>query len=105
MTAREALKHLKEDSFIDFEEYGINEDMEALSVAIEALEKQIPKKPNKEVETSWGIKREVNVCPVCDYYLSEINFIGDGKKVSYCEVCGQAIDWENLERSDEECSG
>ena len=94
MTTQEALKHLKEDSFIDFEEYGINGDLEALSVAIEALEKQIPKKPNKTVDTSWGIKREVNVCPVCDYYLSEINFIGDGEKVSYCEVCGQAIDWE-----------
>ena len=73
---------------------SVGEAEDFTDIAIEALEKQVPKKPNKTVDTSWGIKREVNVCPVCDYYLSEINFIGDGEKVSYCEVCGQAIDWE-----------
>lgn len=81
---------------------SVGETVDYTHIAIDALEKQIPKKSNKAIDTSWGIKREVHVCPVCDYYLSEMNFIGDGEKVSYCEVCGQAIDWG---RSETECSG
>lgn len=70
-----------------------------LDMAIKALEKQIPKKPNKAIDSSWGIKREVPVCPVCDYYLTEVHWlVVDGAtesgKVTYCDTCGQAIDWE-----------
>lgn len=94
---------------------------DAVDVAIQALEetqqyraigtveecrrakgKQEPKKPNKTIGSSWGIKKEVHTCPVCDYYLTEVHFIApqkikSNKKITYCEICGQAID-----RSDEE---
>ena len=68
----------------------------------EALEKQIPKKPNKTIDSSWGVKKEVHVCPVCDYYLTEVHFIApqkieSNKKITYCETCGQAIDWSDEE--------
>ena len=71
---------------------------DALEMAIQALEKQIPKKPNKTIDSSWGIKKEVHVCPACDYYLTEVHFIEpqkieSNKKITYCETCGQAIDW------------
>ena len=73
----------------------------ALDLAIEALQKQIPKKPNKAIDRSWGIEKEVSVCPVCDCYLTMIHFIeiGEGKsiKTSYCETCGQKIDWSDEE--------
>lgn len=75
---------------------------EALDVAIQALEKQIPKKPNKTIDSSWGTKKEAHVCPVCDYYLTEVHFIEpqkieSNKKITYCETCGQAIDWSDEE--------
>lgn len=65
-----------------------------------AKEKQIPKKPNTAIDSSWGIKKEVHVCPVCDCYLTEVHFIGvhkieSNKKVTFCENCGQAIDWSD----------
>ena len=75
---------------------------EALDVAIQALEKQIPKKPNKAIDSSWGVKKEAHTCPVCDYYLTEVHFIApqkieSNKKITYCETCGQAIDWSDEE--------
>ena len=71
-------------------------------LAINALEKQIPKKPNKTIDSSWGIQKEAHTCPVCDYYLTEVHFIEpqkieSNKKITYCETCGQAIDWSDEE--------
>ena len=59
-------------------------------------ERDIPIKPNETTDTAWGIPLRQAVCPKCDYYLGHVSFIGDykGKKVTYCETCGQAIDWE-----------
>ena len=78
------------------------DDYKANKMAIQALEKQIPKKPNKTIDSSWGVKKEVHVCPVCDYYLTEVHFIApqkieSNKKITYCETCGQAIDWSDEE--------
>lgn len=75
---------------------------EALGLAIQALEKQIPKKPNKTIDSSWGVKKVVHTCPVCDYYLTEVLFIASQKiesneRITYCEICGQAIDWSDEE--------
>ena len=71
-----------------------------IKLAISALEKQVPKKPNKAIDSSWGIRKEVHVCPACDYYLTEVHFIApqkieSNKKITYCETCGQAIDWSD----------
>lgn len=73
---------------------------EAIDMAIQALEKQIPKKPNKEISSSWGTQKEVHTCPVCDCYLTEVYFIAPKEskikeKITYCEACGQAIDWSD----------
>ena len=59
-------------------------------------ERDIPIKPNETTNTAWGIQHRQAVCPKCDYYLGGVVFLGDGKgkKVTYCETCGQAIDWE-----------
>ena len=78
------------------------DDYKANEMAIQALEKQIPKKPNKTIESSWGIQKEAHTCPVCDYYLTEVHFIEpqkieSNKKITYCETCGQAIDWSDEE--------
>lgn len=65
-------------------------------------ERDIPIKPHETTDTAWGIPNRQAVCPKCDYYLGHVVFLGDGKgrKVTYCETCGQAIDWEGWD-SDE----
>ena len=78
------------------------DDYKANEMAIQALEKQIPKKPNKTIDSSWGTQKEAHTCPVCDYYLTEVHFIApqkieSNKKITYCETCGQAIDWSDEE--------
>ena len=103
MTESEAIKLLKinrpESGYITLNYLKWNE---VLKMAINALEKQIPKKPNKTIDSSWGTKKEVHTCPVCDYYLTEVHFIEpqkieSNKKITYCETCGQAIDWSDEE--------
>ena len=59
--------------------------IEAICKAIEALEKQIPKKPYDIVH-----------CPLCKIEV-ELQPI-DTEQVTYCLHCGQAIDWS--EQSD-----
>lgn len=73
--------------------YEINE--KAVIKAFEALEKQIPKKVEYGIDGSWGVEKGQPVCPVCDYFITRTQFIGEGKKVTYCEHCGQAIDWSD----------
>jgi len=63
----------------------------AYKLAIEALEKQLPKKPLTESYMP-------TLCPTCEEELSEN--LGDGYyKISYyltrCPECGQLLDWEN----------
>lgn len=62
-------------------------------------ERDKPMKPKETTDRAWGIPLRQAVCPKCDYYLGHVAFLGDykGKKVTYCETCGQAIDWEGWE--------
>lgn len=62
-------------------------------------DRDIPKKPNETTDRAWGILRKQAVCPNCDAYLGMFHFIytNDKTKVTYCESCGQAIDWEGWE--------
>ena len=59
----------------------------AISMAIEALEKQIPKKPR---ETRCAL-----MCANCGHKITEKGC----KKLyrNYCKKCGQAIDWSDDE--------
>ena len=59
----------------------------AISMAIEALEKQIPKKPLHMHKNYY--------CPICKedgWMLWDDAIPNDMDK--YCGICGQAIDWE-----------
>ena len=55
-----------------------------LRMAINALEKQIPKKPHKNFEKFSGVW-----CS-CGKYLGKGYFVD---KPSYCTDCGQKLDW------------
>jgi len=58
-----------------------------------------PMKPKKITDRTWGIPNLQPVCPNCDYYLAHAYFLSDNKRlrVTYCETCGQAINWEGWE--------
>ena len=81
---------------------AVDVDPWAQEIAVEAMRKQIPMKPNETTDTAWGIPCRQAVCPECDCYIGKIYFIGNGKsKIVYCERCGQAVDfseWEEDER-------
>ena len=57
----------------------------AISMAIEALEKQIQKKPIEKYTDYDGT--EAGLCPFCNEGVDE--------KMNFCSYCGQAIDWSD----------
>lgn len=59
-------------------------------------ERDKPMKPIETTDRAWGMPKKQAVCPKCDYYLGHVSFLGEykGKRITYCETCGQAIDWE-----------
>lgn len=61
--------------------------VESIKMALEALEKQIPKKPKYKAEDRFVKNHftEYSYCPVCEKEVVE----GD----MFCVMCGQAIDW------------
>lgn len=68
-------------------------NIECESVIISALEKQIPKKVNNlEVFSDIGAcipKTKSGNCPICNNFM-----IGNH---TYCNECGQALDWSDTE--------
>ena len=72
----------------------------AFEQATEALDKQIPKRPNGGVDRIWGTPTKEAICPACDYALGHWKFIGGGEKITYCDKCGQAIYWEGWKWTD-----
>ena len=93
MTEQEALKDIIESGI----ELGAGDyvDVEALKVAVVALEKQIPKKPiklkaNEDIKIgagTWKAGTTVYKCPRCDSFIS--------RSSNYCDKCGQAFDWSD----------
>ena len=88
---------------------------EALGLAIQALEKQIPKKPIlKNGESGSFVDYEDGhgeykvtkwqdwVCPICGWFVGQRynwsqNHSHDQRKCNYCNECGQKIDWSDEE--------
>ncbi len=70
---------------------------DAVDVAIQALEKQIPKKPTYEGDgyaPDGTLVYDTWICPCCDK-----RYEVDYDDYDYCPNCGQKLD---LDRSDEE---
>lgn len=61
-----------------------------IGVAIECIEKQIPKKSNIDFFEEDGYRRKDRHCPNCGSYLG-------GYMICFCNNCGQAIDWSDNE--------
>ena len=79
MTEQQAVKRIKDE--IGWESSELNR--EAFEMGVKALEKQIPKKPTFDDESSF-IRR---------YHCPECKCVVDIQR--YCHHCGQKLDWRN----------
>ena len=77
-TTREALAEVEYYNGFSGKDACIKAIEDACRLAIEALEKQVPKKPTNNSWTHYH-------CPVC---MKSVNS-------KYCGNCGQAIDWSD----------
>ena len=94
MTNKEAIEQLRERLAITDYRQQIPEYYEAIELAVEALEKQIPKKPIYSDYDDNGFGDVIPYtakCPVCGY---EFDF-GTWHENHHC-ICGQALDWEEI---------
>lgn len=95
MTNEEAIKCLKESICykIDVCKDGFCKDECAIETAIEALQKQILKKPIQSNEPRYGMGNEYYdwICPNCGEWLA---WQCDSERfnIHHCQ-CGQAIDF------------
>ena len=68
----------------------------AVEKAIQALEKQIPKKPEYEADgyADGELVYDYAKCPICGHdFEYDINDWG----CKYCSDCGQKLDWSDYE--------
>lgn len=91
MTYEEAIKVIE----INRPTSGYTMLCEALDMAKEVLEKQMPKKPiraNRAIEIDGQLvmidENEYWKCPMCTLYDVPLR-----ENQKYCHYCGQAIDW------------
>lgn len=96
MTNKEAIEQLRERLAITDYRQQIPEYYEAIELAVEALEKQMPKKPNYVPDDDTCVYYHWE-CPECgNYYSYSIRktfSVLYNNSVSYCSRCGQALDW------------
>ena len=86
MRVQEAIKAIKDNKPTS----GYYILCEALDMAIKALEKQIPKKPDLEGDGYWNgqLIYDTWICPCCEEHY-EVDY----EKYDCCPNCGQVIDW------------
>ena len=87
MTYEEALSEIKKlfSHWLCIEsKYRDDKEGEALVMAEQAIEKQIPKKA-KDIYYPNSTVRKCTVCHICNGHISNEDI--------YCKNCGQALDW------------
>ena len=106
MTEIEAIKELKEDiSLYDNEITRLDASIgtpdrnliDALEMAIQALEKQIPKKPIMKPYYK-DMEEEYLCCPTCGEILTDRIPMDNKDFYFHCLNCGQKFNWESDEK-------
>ena len=88
MTEDEAIKEIRFNmSTIGLSDEAAKRVVEARDMAINALEKQIPKKPIFYAHDYY--------CSVCNSLVGNNEF--EWKRFKYCDTCGQKLDWSDEE--------
>ena len=88
MTAQEAINVMGK-----YKCSGSNTVVRAHNMAIEALEKQIPKKPDYEADgydENGNLIYDYAKCPICGH---EFEYGINDWGCNYCSDCGQKLDW------------
>ena len=102
MAENKAIKILQRDLQIQLENKALPDGIEAIQIAIQALEKQIPKKPVHDgcldSEGMWhewnGVNgRPYDLCPNCNTNLC--CEMPNDNKPNYCSKCGCRLDWSD----------
>ena len=93
MTVKEAIKDIIQNGI----ELGAGDyvDVEALKIAVKALAKQIPKKPDYEgdgYDENGNLIYDTWICPNCGKHY-EVDY----DDYNFCPECGQALDWSDDE--------
>ena len=101
MTESEAIKILQRDLQIQLENKALPDGIEAIQIAIQALEKQIQKKieirkaTNDDIESELRdfitVKGRICRCPSCRCCIHI-------SKLKYCWECGQRLDFGDDEK-------
>ena len=94
MTESEAIEIVrKEKAYMD--SHAGRAQSEAFQMAINALEKQIAKKPYIQQDNR---NNDCMECPSCDSFIGyECDCRDEHYQINYCPNCGQAIDWSDEE--------
>lgn len=93
MTESEAIKEFQQNIDMPF---GSNISRKASELAIQALEKQIPKKPIIK-QYFKDMEEEYLCCPTCGEILTD-RIPADNKTFYFhCMNCGQKFDWSDEE--------
>lgn len=85
MTPQEAIEIIKNGN------PSAQETLRARKMAVSALEKQIPKKPNYEgdgYDENGELIYDTWICPCCEH-----KYEVDYDDYTFCPNCGQALDW------------
>ena len=86
MTESEAIKETRFNmSTIGLSNEAAKRVVEARDMAINSLEKQIPKKPIFYAHDYY--------CSVCNSLVGNNEF--EWKRFKYCDTCGQKLDWSD----------
>ena len=96
MTASEAIETIQFDLEIGGEiQSQVMHD--AIDVAIQALEKQTPKKPRKtDSYRGMLIRVYAYACPTCGNACLE-KYMNERQNTMFCWNCGQKLDWSDEE--------
>ena len=96
MNKNEAKTILERDLSCLKQNKALPDSIEAIDMAIKALEKQIPKKPEYEGDgyADGKLVYDYAKCPICGHdFEYGINDWG----CEYCSDCGQKLDWSDEE--------
>lgn len=73
-------------------DYGVNQTgCSEINTAIEALEKQIPKTPQKSGNSTF------HICPTCSKFIKQREQSHGNISIPCCKWCGQKLDWDGVD--------
>ena len=89
MTESEAKKEIEHNVFCNTDNFEMTISKECYKTIINALKKQIPKKPI-EMKPTDKLLNGYYACPVCHGWVGM-----DEYSNKYCGCCGNKIDWSD----------